>query len=114
MKDDRIYLIHITECIERIEEYTQGGRAAFAQSRMAQDAIIRNFEIIGEAVKRISPANKQRYSAVPWRQVAGFRDVLIHDYTGVKLDEVWRIVEHDLPTLKGYITTMLQELGGIP
>jgi uncharacterized protein with HEPN domain len=114
MRDDRLYLIDIADCIERIEEYTQTGREGFAQSRMAQDAVMRNFEIIGEAVKQMSSALKRRHPGVSWRKVAGFRDVLIHNYTGVKMEEVWRIVEHDLPKLKRTIAFMLQELDVAP
>ena len=76
--------------------------------RAAQDAVVRNLEIIGEAVKRLSPDLTGAHSDVPWRQIAGMRDKLIHDYFGVDLDLVWAVVEQELPTLRTRIAAMLQ------
>ena len=100
MKDDRLYLIHILECIEKIEVYTAEGRAHFMDSTLPQDAVIRNLEIIGEAVKHISGTVKETCPDIPWKQIAGLRDLLIHHYMGVNLDEVWNIVANDFPALK--------------
>jgi uncharacterized protein with HEPN domain len=99
MKRDRVYLDHIREAIERITAYSTAGREAFLRNRMAQDAVIRNFEIIGEAVKRLSDDLKNRYPDIPWRRVAGFRNVLIHDYMNVDEKEVWNVIEAHLPAL---------------
>ena len=80
------------------------------QTRMIQDAVIRNFEVIGEATKRLSPEFRAKYSEVPWRRIAGLRDVLIHDYLRVDLEEVWGIVVNDLPDLKTGINKIIQDL----
>jgi uncharacterized protein with HEPN domain len=110
VKDDHLYLIHIMECIQRIEEYTKDGRDDFMDSSMKQDAVIRNFEVIGEAAKRLSPNRRDFYPGVPWRRISGFRDLLIHNYMGVDLNEVWNIVENDLPELKQLIMTIISAI----
>jgi len=111
MKDDKLYLIHITECIGRIESYITGGREEYMASTLIQDAILRNFEVIGEAAKHVSQDFRQRHPDIPWKRVAGFRDVLIHDYIGVDLDEVWSIIVEDIPSLKSRMKMLLAETG---
>jgi uncharacterized protein with HEPN domain len=111
MKDNRLYLSNIKECIERIESYTYDGKEAFMQTPMIQDAVIRNFEIIGEATKRLSPELRAAYPEIPWQQIAGLRDVLIHDYLKVNLNRIWGIIEQNLPELKAIVEKVLKELG---
>lgn len=108
MNNDLLYLSHIAECIQYIEHYTYEGRTKFEQSTLIQHAVIRNLEVIGEASKRLSTHIRQNRPEIPWRQIAGMRDVLIHDYMGVDLNEVWNVVEHELPLLKHTVTTLLQ------
>ena len=109
MKDNRLYLINIKECIEQIKSYTIDGKEAFLQIRMIQDAVIRNFEVIGEATKRLSLDFREKYPNIPWQQMAGFRDILIHDYLKVNVNRVWGVVEQNLPELKAAIEIILQE-----
>jgi uncharacterized protein with HEPN domain len=109
VKDDRFYLIHILERIQRIESYTTGGREAFLASSMIQDAVIRNFEIIGEAAKQVSESFRSFHPGLPWRRLAGFRDVLIHNYPGVDLEEVWNIITGHLPVLREGLKAALQD-----
>lgn len=110
MNEDRLYLSHILGCIERIQEYTQGDRDLFFRSSLVQDGVLRNLEVIGEATKQISTDTRTRYSQVPWRRMAGMRDVLIHNYLGVDLNRVWNVVASSLVPLKAQIQAILREL----
>ncbi len=109
---DLVYVIHIEERIARIEDIVSEGRSAFMRSHILQDAVIRNFEVIGEAAKQLTDSFRAAYPAVSWRRVAGFRDVLIHNYMGVDLEEVWRVVEQSLPDLKRAVVDARKEAGG--
>ncbi len=108
MNDDHIYLADILERIERIELYTKGGKETFYTSLLIQDGVIRSFEVIGKAVKQLSPAIREKYPKITWRKIAGFRDVLIHNYMGIDLDEVWGVIEKFLPTLKQEIIAIIE------
>jgi uncharacterized protein with HEPN domain len=108
MTRDLVYLDHIREAIERITAYSATGREEFFRNRMAQDAVIRNFEIIGEAVRHLSDGVKDRRPGIPWRRVAGFRNVLIHDYMNVDNKEVWNIIETHLPALRKAVEELLK------
>lgn len=110
-KDLRVYLTHILECVERIEQYTVDGYEYFAADTKTQDAVIRNLEIIGEAAKRLDEDFRAAFPDIPWRRMAGMRDVLIHQYEGVDFDEIWRVVERDLPSLKETILRVLPVIG---
>ncbi len=111
MKDDRAYLLHIRDAIGAIASYTIGGRAEFFADRKTQDAVLRNPEIIGEAVKQLSGGLTGAHPDLPWRQIAGMRDKLVHDYFGVDLDLVWQVVEQQLVSLGARVETMLREIG---
>jgi len=109
MKDDRLYLIHIGECIERIESYVAGkGREEFLNSTLIQDAVVRNLQILAESTQRLSDAAKESESGIDWFKIAGFRNVLVHDYLGVEIERVWNILQKDLPALKKAVQRMLQ------
>lgn len=108
MTDDRAYLLHIRDCADRIVEYTRDGRNTFANDRKTQDAVMRNLEVIGEAVKGLSDSLKAAHPAIPWKRIAGMRDVLIHHYFGVNLDTVWEVVENHLPTLREAVDALLR------
>lgn len=110
MKDYRVYLAHIVERIERIEQYTAQGKDGFFGQPITQDAVLRNLEVIGEAVKRIPPEFRESYPDIPWRKMAGLRDVIIHDYEGVSLKRVWEVIERDLAPVKAAILAVLPPL----
>jgi len=104
VKDDLAYIEHILDCIRKIKEFTTGlSLKDFSVNELVQDAVIRNIEIIGEASKKISSDTKQIYYEIPWKEIAGMRDKLIHDYLGVDFEVVWRTITEDIPTLEKQI-----------
>jgi uncharacterized protein with HEPN domain len=107
VKKDRLYLESIRDGLERITEYTAAGEQAFLASRLIQDGVIRNLEVIGEATKNLSSELRDANPTIPWRQIAGMRDVLIHDYLRVNLSMVWRTVIMDLPPLQETVARLL-------
>lgn len=109
MNKDLLYLESIRDCLERIAEYTATGKQAFLDSRLIQDGVIRNLEVIGEATKNLSSELRESNPAIPCRQIAGMRDVLIHGYLKVNFGRVWRTVEKDLPPLTAAVSTLLNQ-----
>jgi uncharacterized protein with HEPN domain len=105
---DRLYLGHIADCIARIEVYTAQGREHFMSSNQVQDAVMRNFEIIGEAVNHISDQTLDQTPDIPWHEIAGFRNVLIHGYMNVDIKQVWNVIENDLFNLKQAVNYLLK------
>lgn len=108
MSGDAVYLQHILDAIAKIELYTQVGRQTFMSTSHWQDATIRQLEIIGEATKNLSPELRAQHPQVPWRRIAGLRDVLIHQYMGVDLAAVWEITQQNLSGLKSQIQRILE------
>lgn len=109
-RGDHEFLLDIQEALHRIAAYTQG--LAFEKFRIdskTQDAVVRNLEIVGEAVKNISDDLKNRYSHIAWSDLAKVRDKLIHHYFGVNFDIVWSIIQDDLPAISSQITELLQK-----
>jgi uncharacterized protein with HEPN domain len=111
MKNDRLYLIYIMECIERIERYTTAGQAAFQAETMIQDAVLRNLHTLSESTQRLSDELKTQYPQVRWPDISAFRNVVVHNYLGIDLRQIWDIVERDLPSLKQDVEAILQQLG---
>ena len=107
MKDDRLYLHHMLERCQRISRFIHPGKDGFVASEEIQDAVIRNIEVIGEAAKRVSPGTRALLPAVDWKAICGMRDVLIHDYIGVDLDEVWNVAFSRIPELQSVLERFL-------
>ncbi len=108
---DRARLKHILESASLISEWLTGiKKERFFEDIMLQEAVIRRIEVIGEAAKNISQQLKKVYSSIPWKAVAGMRDILIHEYFGVDLEEVWNTATKDIPKLKQQIEAILKEL----
>lgn len=108
-KISKPYIDDIVKSIKIIEHYVSGiddDRGVFDENTQLQDAVIRRLEVIGEATKRLEANFKDKYPEIPWRQMAGMRDVLIHDYDEVDLDLVWEVVVKDLPLLKDSLNNL--------
>jgi uncharacterized protein with HEPN domain len=108
---DRVLLAHMRDCLDRIAEYTGTERSRFESSRLVQDAVIRNLQTLAESSQRLSSELKGTEPQIPWRELAGFRNVIVHGYLGVDLGAVWLVVEQDLPALSGAVNRMAQRLG---
>lgn len=111
---DKLYLIHILECIRRVEEYVHHGREAFLGTTLIQDAVLRNLQVLAESTQRLSDMLKASNQQIEWRKIAGFRNILVHDYFGVDLPKVWEVVAKDLPQLKAVVRVALNRVGGFP
>ena len=107
MRRDRQRLEDILEAIERIEKYASGGRATFDRDELVQTWVLHHLQIIGEAVRGLSDEIRSAHPDIPWAQIAAMRNILVHDYFGIDLEEVWAAVVRDLPQLKAKIAAAL-------
>ncbi len=110
-RDFRLYIDDILEAIRNIEKYTEGlTMEDFLRDRKSIDAVIWNFQIIGEAVKHITPELRNKYPHVPWKLMAGMRDKLAHEYFGIRYDVIWETIKQRLPEVKPLMEEVLKEL----
>lgn len=111
-RDIKVYIEDILESISRIEEYVKDlDEAEFYGNSEKQDAVLRRLEIIGEAVKNIPQDIRDKYPEIPWKQIAGMRDIVIHEYFGVNLGRIWKVIQVDMKDLKNKINMIKQEIG---
>jgi uncharacterized protein with HEPN domain len=111
IKDDPIYLVHILISISKIQSYSLNvDYNDFMKNEMIQDAIMRQIEIIGEASGRVNANIKNKYTKIPWIDIKGMRNRLIHNYFGVDVEEVWKVIQRDIPELKKQIKQILDEI----
>ena len=98
---DPVYIRHILECIARIDQYVGGNRERFFTDTMLQDAVLRVLQVMAESCQRLSPEIKTAHVDIDWRGIAGFRNILVHDYLGgIDLNLVWQVINEELPALK--------------
>jgi len=110
-KNPEVFIEHILECMELIQKYLKNAtKAEFLDSKQLQDSVIRRIEIIGEAVKNIPAGLKVKYRGIPWKQMAGMRDILIHEYFGIDLELTWKVAVKDMPGIKNKISKIKKDL----
>lgn len=107
---DRVLLAHMRDCLARVHEYTGADRARFEGSRLIQDAVVRNLQTLAESSQRLSPEIKATEPQIPWRELSGFRNVIVHGYLGIDLGAVWLVIEQDLPILGEAVDRMSARL----
>ena len=109
MKDDKIYLIHILQCIEKTERFLKNKNQQ-QDHEMIDDAIIRNLQIMAESTQKLSDKIKISVHDIPWREISDFRNKLVHDYLGIDLEIIYDVIENELPNLKTKILEILKNL----
>lgn len=110
MRSERERMLDILEAIERIEKYAEEGKDAFEADELIQTWIVHHITIIGEACRTLPEEFQARYANVPWADIVGMRNILVHHYFGIDTEAVWSVVERDLPELKLNIQTILKNL----
>lgn len=108
MREDRERLLDILEAIERIEKYASSGREAFIQDELIQIWILHHLQILGEAARALDPSVRERFPQIPWSQIIGMRNILVHHYFEIDTEIVWNVVENDLPSLREVIRRSLE------
>jgi len=110
MRDDRVYLKHIRDSLLEVRQFIEGeSYESFLENRMMQNAVMRSFEVVGEAARRVSPEFREAHPELPWRLMGDFRNKLIHDYFGLDLDIIWTTATEDAPRLLVQIEGLIND-----
>ena len=107
-ESDQALLTHLLECLERIQDYAGGNKHTFIESRMVQDAVMRNLQTLAESTQRLSGQLKSTEPDIPWDDISGFRNVLTHDYLKLDLELIWQVIENDLKPLADALERMIK------
>ncbi|HCK64932.1 MAG TPA: nucleotidyltransferase [Anaerolineae bacterium] len=110
MRSERERLLDILEAIERIEKYVAEGKSAFEEDELIQNWMVNHITVIGEACRSLSDEFQARHSEVPWADIIGMRNILVHHYFGIDTDAVWSVVEKDIPELKMNIEAIVKKM----
>jgi uncharacterized protein with HEPN domain len=110
MRSERERLLDILEAIERIEKYAKEGKEAFENDELIQNWMVNHITVIGEACRSLSDEFQASHSEVPWADIIGMRNILIHHYFGIDTDAVWPVVEKDIPELKMNIEAIVKKM----
>lgn len=112
MRDDKARLLDILDAIERIDSYSARGEQAFRSDELIQNWMVRHIQIIGEAARALSPDLRNRTPNIPWSDIIGMRNIVVHHYFETDLEVVWQVVVSDIPRLKGMIQKLKEDLEG--
>ena len=112
MKDTGIHVGHILECSNWIQQYTADGKESFLADRKTQSAVMRELQTLAESTQRLPSELKQRHAQIPWKDISGLRNVLVHAYLGVNIERIWEIVERDMAPLRVTMEAMRDEIAG--
>ena len=109
MRDDRLRLLDMAEAIRQIEKYASMGKQAFERDELIRVWIVHHLQVLGEAARGISEESQKRYHKIPWSKIIGFRNILVHHYFTINADEIWAVVEADIPHLKQELNAILEK-----
>jgi uncharacterized protein with HEPN domain len=107
MRDDWLRFLDMAESIRMIEKYTSSGKQVFDQDELIQVWVVHHLQILGEAARGVSAESQQKFNQIPWGEIIGFRNILVHHYFAVNTGEIWAVVQANIPPLKQELEKIL-------